>query len=175
MARLYDAALKGDVHSLNNLLQEDALILERCIIERGRYTQSPLHVAAKMGHLDFVKTVLEANSTMRFAHDEDGMTPVHVAAIHGKIDVLETFHSEEPQAIRELTKSGETVLHLCVKHNQMEALLLLLNHKDEIDLELLINSEDSDGNTILHLAVIDKQVEIDMIDLANEICNKILK
>uniref|UniRef100_A0A803LBK8 PGG domain-containing protein n=1 Tax=Chenopodium quinoa TaxID=63459 RepID=A0A803LBK8_CHEQI len=131
MARLYDAALKGDVHSLNNLLQEDALILERCIIERGCYTQSPLHVAAKMGRLEFVKTILKKNLSMCFAHDGDGMTPIHVAAIHGQVGVLETFNRENPQAIREHTKSGETVLHLCVKHNKIDALELLLNCKNE--------------------------------------------
>ncbi|XP_021739466.1 ankyrin repeat-containing protein BDA1-like [Chenopodium quinoa] len=132
MARLYDAALKGDVHSLNNLLQEDALILERCIIERGCYTQSPLHVAAKMGRLEFVKTILKKNLSMCFAHDGDGMTPIHVAAIHGQVGVLETFNRENPQAIREHTKSGETVLHLCVKHNKIDALELLLNCKNEL-------------------------------------------
>ena len=54
---------------------------------------------------------------------------------------------------------GETVLHLCVKHNQYEALKLLVKSvSDEGD---FLNSKDHDGgNTLLHLAVMLKQVVV---------------
>ncbi|XP_021715261.1 ankyrin repeat-containing protein ITN1-like [Chenopodium quinoa] len=156
--------------------------------------QSPLHVAVKKGHLDFVKEILRLNPelaevvdqlkrstplhiaatltkrplgivrsllsaapNMCFVHDQDGMTPLHVAAVNGNIKVLKVFLRMKRQAALERTTRGETILHLCVKNCQLETLKELV--EITYDLELL-NSEDSDGNTVLHLAVAYKETEM---------------
>ncbi|KMT18063.1 hypothetical protein BVRB_2g032550 [Beta vulgaris subsp. vulgaris] len=151
--RLYEAALKGDVDSLINLFQEDPLILDLCMEKSSCFMQSPLHVAAKMGHKEIIETILERKSNMIFAHDEDGRTLIHVAAMNGHTQVLEMLHRANPHATRVRTNRGETALHLCVKHNQAGALQLMLHHTDDE----LLNSKDDDGNTVLHLAVIGQQ------------------
>ncbi|XP_021739133.1 ankyrin repeat-containing protein ITN1-like [Chenopodium quinoa] len=203
---LYEAALKGDKTSLGELLKNDEFILDRCIIEKSCiFMQSPLHVAVKKGHLDFVKEILRLKPelaevvdqlkrssplhiaaarkegaglaepavhdhdeniidillktapNMCFVHDQDGMTPLHVAAVNGNTEVLIEFLEKKRQAALERTTRGETILHLCVKNCQVETLKALV--EITYDLELL-NSQDSDGNTVLHLAVAYKEVKM---------------
>jgi len=52
---------------------------------------------------------------------------------------------------------GETILHLCVKHNNLEALKLLAENIGDNE---FVNLKNDDGDTILHLAIADKQTEV---------------
>ncbi|CAH2080478.1 unnamed protein product [Thlaspi arvense] len=186
---LYKAAAEGNVQALRKIIEKDGIILERITVED--FGETPLHVAAMCGHLDFVKETLNlkpqgprlaseldgrkrsplhlasakghleivkllisADPEMCKAQDRDGRNPLHLAAIKGRVRVLEELVGARREAAEDrVGHTGETILHLCVKHNQFEALKLLMektvNH---------VNSKDADGNTILHLAVSDKQV-----------------
>ncbi|KAH9624128.1 hypothetical protein KSS87_011507 [Heliosperma pusillum] len=193
VTNLCDAAFEGNVPSLINLLQEDPLILDRWNIKNStNFTQTPLHIAVNLGHLEFtreilhrkpelaeqldhskrwsplhvasakghleiVKDLLVASVDMCFVQDLDGKNPVHVAAIRGQIHVLDELVRTVPLAARERTYSGETVLHLCLKHGQPEAFKFLVNVLDDGE---ILNSRNSDGNTVLHLAVAAKQLEV---------------
>ena len=52
-----------------------------------------------------------------------------------------------------------TVLHLCVKYNQLEALKLLVESVSD-EGEFLNSKGHEDGNTILYLAVMLKQIKV---------------
>ncbi|GAB4837005.1 hypothetical protein Ancab_001919 [Ancistrocladus abbreviatus] len=52
---------------------------------------------------------------------------------------------------------GDTILHLSVKYNQFEVLKYLV---DEVVDKESLNEKDNKGNTILHLAMANKQVEV---------------
>ncbi|XP_021739128.1 ankyrin repeat-containing protein BDA1-like [Chenopodium quinoa] len=189
VTRLLNAALEGDVPSLLSLFQQDPLILDRCIIQNSGLPLhvaakaghleflseilrrkpelaeevdqskglSPLHIASTKGHLEIVRLLLAVKPSMCFARDRDGMNPVHVAAVNGQVQVLDELFRAMPEATRERTTGGENVLHLCVKHNQPDALRFLIDVTNDDE---LLNSRDSDGNTVLHLAVVAKQVEM---------------
>ncbi|KAK2639120.1 hypothetical protein Ddye_026915 [Dipteronia dyeriana] len=188
--RIYEAAVEGSVISLLNLLQEDALVLDRFMV--GCYPETPLHIASMLGHLDFVQEILNrkpelageldarkssplhlatakgyleivrklvsVNPEMCFAHDRDGRNSLHIATIKGHISVLRELVNVRPQAARmSIADRGETILHLCVRYSQLEILKLLV---ETIGDNLFLNSKDEDGNTILHTAAADKQVEV---------------
>lgn len=53
---LFDAAAKGCIISVQNLLKDDPLILDRVGV--SCLNETPLHVAALLGHIDFVKGVV---------------------------------------------------------------------------------------------------------------------
>ena len=65
---------------------------------------------------------------------------------------------EAPSAARATVDEGGTVFHLCVKHNQLEAIKVLMEIMDDYD--QFLNAKDDYGMTILHLAVGDKQIEV---------------
>ncbi|KAI6682175.1 hypothetical protein NL676_036056 [Syzygium grande] len=78
-SELYEAAVRGDVPSLLGLLGKDKLLLTR--IMTGNRTETPLHIAAMLGHLDFVEEVLDRKAEL--AREQDPSTPLHLAAAKG--------------------------------------------------------------------------------------------
>lgn len=53
---LYEATLKGSVPTLLELLQQDQLIIDRVGV--NCLSESPLHAAALLGHVDFEKDII---------------------------------------------------------------------------------------------------------------------
>ncbi|KAJ0090472.1 hypothetical protein Patl1_14535 [Pistacia atlantica] len=92
---------------------------------------SPLHLATSKGCLDIVKILVSVNPELCLARDRDGKNPVHIAVMKGRVSVLKELVKVRRNAARMLMERGETILHAC----------------------------DDDGNTKLHLAMADKQVE----------------
>ncbi|KAK6119649.1 hypothetical protein DH2020_046615 [Rehmannia glutinosa] len=121
--KLFEAAAKGNINSLQKLLNDDPLILDR--IEVNNFSETPLHVAALLGHIDFVKEIISKKPELTSELNIHQSSPLHLASAKGHVDVL-------------------------------EALKLLV---ESICEPVFINARDSDGNTVLHLAVADKQVE----------------
>lgn len=188
-SKLFEAAAKGCITSLQNLLRDDPLILDRVVV--NCLYETPLHVAAMLGHIDFVKEIIrikpqltnELNSLQSsplhlasakghvelvrallsvdrrtcLARDRNGLTPLHLAAVKGRVEVMKMLLQAKPDAAQITVYRGENILHLCVKYYQLEALKLLVKTVGDPE---FINSKDTDGNTVLHLAVADKQVEV---------------
>ncbi|KAL9156168.1 hypothetical protein ABFS82_09G055900 [Erythranthe guttata] len=190
-AKLLEAAMKGSISSLQKMLNQDPLVLDRFSV--NSFSDTPLHVAAMLGHTDFVKEIVsikpelvnELNShkssplhlasskghvgvvkailssvdsrTICLARDRNGLNPLHLAALKGRIEVLQILLQAEPEAAQMTVYRDENILHLCVKHYQLEPLKLMV--ETALAHPNFINSKDGDGNTLLHLAVADKQVE----------------
>ncbi|XP_030490042.2 uncharacterized protein LOC115706511 [Cannabis sativa] len=189
---LYQAAREGKVAALRELLQLDNLILDKLFINNS-FSETPLHVAAMLGHVDFVKEILNhkpdlakeldmcrctplhlavANGHLETVKlllsvvdcellctswDEEGRNPLHLAAMRGRIDVLRELLKVAPKACQVgLKGQSGTILHVCVRHNQLEAMKVLV---DVIDNYQFVNAKDDYGMTILHLAVTHKQIE----------------
>ncbi|KAI6679696.1 hypothetical protein NL676_033577 [Syzygium grande] len=176
--RLYEASLAGCVESLAHLLQEDQLILARTSVTC--FDETPLHLACMLGHVHFAKALLahkqdltmeldsqgrtplhlaSANGYVEIARelsqsdhiaclvlDEDGRTPLHLAVMKGRSDVVRELVKARPEAATCRLSHGQTVLHLGVRHNRVR----------DGD---LVNAQDDEGNTILHLAAANKQIE----------------
>ncbi|XP_027180781.1 ankyrin repeat-containing protein NPR4-like [Coffea eugenioides] len=154
--RLCEAALEGDVTTFYQLIQEDPLALHKAALKCE--DKNPLHLAAILGHVDFVKAILQIESAhyMCWARDRDGRNPLHLAAMYGKLPVLLLLIRTGFRAALEKTDGGGTVLHLCIKYNQLEALKILV---DKLKDPEFVNAKNEDGMTILHLAVYYEQYE----------------
>ncbi|KAI6682170.1 hypothetical protein NL676_036051 [Syzygium grande] len=71
-SELYEAALKGNVPPLLELLGKDKLLLDR--IMTGNHTETPLHIAAMLGHSEFVEEVLARKTELAREQDSQRLT-----------------------------------------------------------------------------------------------------
>ena len=79
--------------------------------------------------------------------------------MRGWVEVVRELIVARPDLTEVVLDRVEIVLHLCVKYNQLEALKLLV--ESVIDEGEFFNSKDHEGgNTILHLAVMLKEIEV---------------
>ncbi|GAB4854513.1 hypothetical protein Ancab_023093 [Ancistrocladus abbreviatus] len=147
-------ALEGKVAILLNLLNEDPLILDRCCISKGKFATSALHVAAERGHLEFSRQMLNRKPELAEQLDSNKSSPLHLSSAKGRVEIVKALIIGGCERVNR----NETVLHLCVKHGRLEALKLIVNSK--IGDSEMLNARDDDGNSLLHKAVADKQLEV---------------
>lgn len=194
--KLHEAAMNGEIPILLQLIQENPQILTSrfssipnnplhtaVLLEHLDFTKellnrnldmanslnshgsTALHLASAKGNLGIVKYLLLSNPDICSVLDHDGRNPLHLAAIKGRVAVLGELLQAKPEVARELTGGGETCLHLCVKYNRFEALKVLVEFMKKDD--QFVNWKDSNGNTILHVAVAKKQIEVINYVIAN--------
>ncbi|KAF8040636.1 hypothetical protein BT93_B2762 [Corymbia citriodora subsp. variegata] len=187
-ATMREAAVKGNVYSLLELLKKDELLLDK--IMTGNHTETPLHIAAMLGHLNFVKEILARKAEMASVQDSQGSVPLHLAAAKGYINIVESLVRAHPDICFFRDKYKRNPLHVAAMKGHVDVLKnlvgvrldaaysiidhgqtilhLCVKHNRLEALKLLIdilgndqfiNSRDEDGNTILHLAAVDRQVE----------------
>ncbi|KAI9119924.1 hypothetical protein K1719_009313 [Acacia pycnantha] len=189
MRDLYDAALKGCVSTLNRLLQQDPSILHRVssqietplhksallghleftIILLARcsdlahkldtFGSTPLHLASAQGHIDIVRQLLQAYGGACLVRDKEQRIPLYYAVIRGRREVVLELIRKKPESLTFHDDKGKNILHLCVMYNHLEILkeLEAFTHYDNNN--LLIEGDSDGKNTILHLAIMWKQVE----------------
>lgn len=150
---LHVAAILGHDDFVKEILSRKPQLAKELDSQRS----SPLHLAAAKGHVETVKALLVVGSDMCFARDRQGRNPVYLAAVKGRLHVLAELVRVAPKAARVSSGRGETVLHACVRHDQLEALRLLVQVMDDYQ---FVNARDDYGMTVLHLAVADKQIEV---------------
>ncbi|KAF7147630.1 hypothetical protein RHSIM_Rhsim03G0060500 [Rhododendron simsii] len=62
--RLYEACLSGSVETLKALIEKDPLIPDQASLTECFSSDTPLHVAALRGHLEFTKDLLSRKPTL---------------------------------------------------------------------------------------------------------------
>ncbi|XP_051137630.1 ankyrin repeat-containing protein ITN1-like [Andrographis paniculata] len=186
--KLYNAAVKGSTESLQELLRQDPIILERAVA--NSFSETPLHVAAMLGHSDFVREIVRINPRLTNELNSMQSTPLHLASAKGHVEVVRILIYVDPQTCLARDRNQMTALHLAALKGRIEVVKVLLGEKpdaaqlsvhkgenilhmcvkhhqlealklllDKVSDQELVNAKDSDGNTLLHLAVEHKQVE----------------
>ncbi|KAK6782303.1 hypothetical protein RDI58_020099 [Solanum bulbocastanum] len=187
--RLYEAAAEGDVITLQELLQQDALILDRLTLTC--FNETPLHIASMRGHIEFVKFILSRNPLLAAELDSRKSSALHVASIKGYVEIVKELLVVNPEMCLARDHEGRNPLHLAVIKGRVEVikelvrashfaalqttdrsenvLHLCVKHNYQLEAlnvlmemisdDKLLNARDGDGYTILHLAVADKRIE----------------
>ncbi|KAE8730748.1 VAMP713 protein [Hibiscus syriacus] len=187
--KLYNACLEGNKSELLNLLQEDALLLDRFIT--GRYPETPLHVASMLGHLEFVDEILTRKPELAKEVDSRNSSPLHLASAKGYLQIVKRLLQVDPDMCLVSDIDGRNPLHTAAMKGHFDVLKelvqarpwaarVLMDQSETIlhacvrcnQLEALtllvervsdhefLNCKNHDGNTILHLAIAAKQTKI---------------
>ncbi|XP_038884534.1 serine/threonine-protein phosphatase 6 regulatory ankyrin repeat subunit C-like [Benincasa hispida] len=179
--KLQEAAMKGNVEKMLELLQQALRLLDTLVPDPSTHGHTefpdrilqqkpqlarvldskgscPLHLAAAEGHVEIVRLLLQVDSHACLFRNADGWNPLQLAAVNGHVDVLKELVRARPDAARARTviDHGGNALHLCVKNNQLEALKVLVVHAVDYG---FLNDKDDFGCSILQLAVSYKQTE----------------
>ncbi|KAI3902147.1 hypothetical protein MKW92_008556 [Papaver armeniacum] len=146
---------------------------------------TPLHLAITNKNVEMVRVLINANPNACVVADQNGGTPLHLAsacgvpdqnegtplylaAMRNEVKIVEMLIQSRPEAIHQvLPTTNETILHLCVRHDNFRAMEKLVDYLMANSLSLAnnpgvisVNSVDSGGNTILHLAAQNKRMEM---------------
>ncbi|KAJ0052796.1 hypothetical protein Pint_00074 [Pistacia integerrima] len=161
--RLFEAARTGSVSALHQLLAENPLVLADSALISPH--ENPLHVATKAGQLAFVKEMIKQKADLVSQENQDGFRPLDIASVLGHVEIVEeiimTCH---PDVCRLKGTHGRTCIHHAAINGRVEiidklltscAFTNLVKWLEKLGLEELVNWGDRDGNTVLHLAIVE--------------------
>ncbi|CAL8137603.1 unnamed protein product [Prunus armeniaca] len=137
------------------------MALTKAIDERG---WTPLHFAALFGHTSIVKQLIESNKSAAYVGDKVyKKTSLHVATLQGHEQVMRKIISHCPDCCELVDHKGCNALHYAIEWPK--GLIKDLVLKDPWLSHVLLNGNDADGNTPLHLlSVVDNFIGNNRID-----------
>lgn len=144
---LYEAAMQGSVDILYTLLEADPLILDRVSLSSS--PQTPLHVAALRGHLDFTKVMLKHRPELAAELDAEKCSALHLAAANGYAEIVNLLLVAYPGALSVCDREGRTPLHLAAMRGRAEVIKELISFRP-LDDSL---QQGIEGDSVLHLCV----------------------
>ncbi|XP_075948831.1 E3 ubiquitin-protein ligase MIB2 isoform X2 [Anarhichas minor] len=107
--------------------------------------KTALQVAAHQGHMEVVKALLQANSSIE-VKDEDGDTALHYTAFGNQAEITRLLLSKGAN-VNLLNNSMCTALHIAVNKGFTDVVRVLTEHSADVNLQ------DSYGDTPLHDAI----------------------
>ncbi|KAL1541862.1 ankyrin repeat-containing protein-like protein [Salvia divinorum] len=184
--KLYEAASKGDVTTLQQLVQEDPYLIHGVSFPCSR---NLLHIASVYGQTAIVEQVLKLNPLLARSSDSQKSSPLHIAVDQGDLEVAKRLLLVAPEMCWWRDDQGMNPVHIAaVKgrymvlaellrldlsparervHRGQTALHLCVKHCQIQTLKALVEklgdfvcAKDDDGETLLHLAVRSNQLEI---------------
>ncbi|CAH8313240.1 unnamed protein product [Eruca vesicaria subsp. sativa] len=125
--------------------------------EDGR---TPLAFAASIGYdigVEHMLTRFGSSTQIAYIKNKDGSFPIHSACIASRNSALKVILKYHPDTIEMLNSKGQNVLHVAAENGNAGAVGYLLR---KADIKRLINEQDVEGNTPLHLASINSHPKV---------------
>lgn len=118
------------------------------------YTETTLHTAAALGHLECMKLLLASGADVRSLSGKRRMTALHLAAENSYLECVKMLleHGANPNV---RNSENKTPLHLACLSQCAEAVELLIKHGADV------NATYNDGRTALHAAIVNESKCLD--------------
>ncbi|KAL3741204.1 hypothetical protein ACJRO7_016780 [Eucalyptus globulus] len=124
---------------------------------------SPMHLALQHEHYETVRALMTLNPKLIRVRGRCGITPLHyVAGKEGdmELELLAEFLAACNSSINDLTSRCETAVHIAVKNHNLQAFKVLFGWLKRVYKKNILRWKDQDGNTVLHIAASENQLEI---------------
>ncbi|XP_006660547.3 protein ACCELERATED CELL DEATH 6-like [Oryza brachyantha] len=120
---------------------------------------TPLHVAASWGYHDVISLLLRDDPSAAYRPDHDGSFPIHVAAVDGQVKAVKVLLQLDRRKDRNPAARcaglrdarGRSFLHVAVAEG-CQSVVAYACKLGKLE-PAVMNMQDDDGNTALHLAV----------------------
>ncbi|KAF8388768.1 hypothetical protein HHK36_025448 [Tetracentron sinense] len=142
---LYEASRNGSVDSLKKLIAKDPLIFDRVPLASYSH-ETPLHIAAMLGHGDIVREFLHLKPELASESDSQGRSPLHLASAKGHVDIVRELLMKNTKVCSVRDQDGRTPLHLAAMGGRVDVIKELLVGVTKI-------TEDQGETAALHLCV----------------------
>ncbi|KAH7675693.1 26S proteasome regulatory complex subunit PSMD10 protein [Dioscorea alata] len=165
---LHQAVLGGHIKIVEKLLQKNADLISQC----DACGNTALHSAAMKNYVNIVDLLLRKNLTLAYSKNEEKRPPLLVATAYGSNAAIKEILKHCPDASEQVDDRGRNALHIAVYSRTVGSLKCLLN---TIESEDIINKQDEDGNTPLHLAAKQSRIQSTLLLLKDKRVNPYLK
>jgi cytohesin len=145
---IHDVARAGDLEKVQVLLTNTPDL----VFSRDSDGETPLHLAAFMGHKETVELLLANNAEVNATNNYRRM-PLHYAAGHGRKEIVQLLLANKAE-VNASDKFRDTPLHNAAFNGSKEVVELLLAGKAEV------NAKDRFGFTPLHMALDGKHQDV---------------
>ncbi|KAL5149068.1 Ankyrin repeat-containing protein BDA1 [Glycine soja] len=143
---LYEASLNGSVSTLNTLIQRNPLILHR--VSLSPFSETPLHIASLLGHLEFCEALLKRKPSLASEVDSERRSPLHLACAEGHTEVVKALLHTNPDVCLAMDKDEMLPLHLAVMRGHTGVIKELTRARPGS-----IQQNTIDDGSVLHLCV----------------------
>ena len=141
-ASLWRAVKQGNVPEVTSLLPKHPRF-----DNYRQHMRTLIHVAAKNGHVEVIKTLIEFGSKTLDTPDDEGFTPMHGACLNGHADVIELLVQLGSSAIDTPDNYNCTPFHLAVYNGHLSAIQMLVRLGSRV-----IDTPNKLGDTPMHIA-----------------------
>nr|XP_017224970.1 PREDICTED: serine/threonine-protein phosphatase 6 regulatory ankyrin repeat subunit B-like [Daucus carota subsp. sativus] len=121
-----------------------------------------LHIAVMLCNLDVAKLLVEADPSFEGTRNQKGETPMYMAVENRYNDIVELF-SKTCKSCSLDGPDDSTALHAAVKNDEgsIEVVKVLIDAASRLtSIQAFLRRVDKDGNTALHIAVIQRKLDI---------------
>ncbi|OMO70610.1 hypothetical protein CCACVL1_18769 [Corchorus capsularis] len=163
MFQLYEAALNGSVSTLTRLIQNDPQILHRVSLSPN--PETPLHISALAGHLDFTKALLTIKPELASRFDSFKCSPLHLASAEGHTEIVKALLQVNKDVCLAPDAEGRIPLHLAAMRGKVEVIQQLIDAQPKS-----IHQKVNGNYTVMHICIQYNQIEAlrQLISLVNE-------
>ncbi|GKU87090.1 hypothetical protein SLEP1_g1541 [Rubroshorea leprosula] len=144
--RMRDVAEAGDIEALYALIQENSFVLES--IDRFPFVDTPLHIAASKGHIDFAMEMMNLKPSYARKLNPAGLSPMHLALLNCQIHVLRELLKVDKDLVRVKGRGSLTPLHHAVEKGDLDLIAEFLEACPECITDVTIH-----GQNAIHIAI----------------------